>query len=149
MAPGDWAFVTLAINPIGGLLVAIPFAVFELRYPGWLAVVAGTPLAYVQVLVVDLGWNQLVRIGAWNRLLERLRSPRVERLTSSRGNFWLTLLFTPMIGPWVVMAFMRYARVPQRRVALPMVLGIVVAASGLALLCDLAPWVLHAGTRGR
>ena len=139
MAPGDWAFVTLAINPVGGLLVAIPFAMFELRYPAWLAVLAGTPLAYVQVLAVDLGWSQLVRLGAWNRLLARMRSPRVERLTASRGNFWLTLLFTPMLGPWLVMAFMRYAQVPQRRVAIPMLLGILVASTGLALVCTFVP----------
>ena len=139
MAPGDWAFVTLSINPFGGLLFAVPFAVFERGYPAWLAVLAGTPLAYVQVLAVDLAWAQLVRIGAWNRLLERLRSPRVERLMASRGNFWLTVLLTPMLGPWLLMAFMRYAHVTQRRVALPIVLGILWSASALALACVLAP----------
>jgi hypothetical protein len=128
LSAGSFAFVTLAINPLGGLLVAIPFAVFKLGWPAWLAVVAGTPLAYVQVLAVDLGWSQLTRIGGFYRFLDRRRSPRIERLTASRGNFWLTLICAPMIGPWLVMAFMRYAQVPQRRVALPILLGILVIA---------------------
>ncbi len=140
MGPGDWAFVTLSMNPIGGLVVSIPFAVFELRYPGWLAVLAGTPLAYVPVLAVDLGWTQLVRIGAWNRLLQRMRSPHVERLTASRGSFWLTMLLTPVIGPWLLMAFMRYAQISQRRVALPIVLGILSSAAAIAIACAAVPW---------
>jgi hypothetical protein len=139
LGPGALAFVTLAINPIGGLLVAIPFAVFKLGYPAWLAVLAGTPLAYVQVLAVDLGWTQLTRIRGFYRFLDRRRSPRVERLTASRGNFWLTLIAAPLIGPWLVMAFMRYAQVPQRRVALPILLGILVSATGVGLACAFVP----------
>lgn len=142
MAPGDWAFVALAVNPVGGILVAIPFGVFELGYPPWLAALASIPLAYVQVLVIDLGWTALVRWGAWNRLLARLRSRRVERLMAAGGSFWTTLLFTPLLGPWVVMAFMRYAQVPQRRVAAPIVLGIAAAASATAILCLVAPTLL-------
>ncbi len=139
---GDYAFVTLAINPIGGLLVAIPFAVLKLGYPAWIAVVAGTPLAYVQVLVVDLGWTWLARIPGWHRFLERRRSPRVERLVAAQGGFWLTVLLAPLIGPWVVMAFMRYAHVPQRRVALPILLGISVGATAIGLACAFAPDLL-------
>jgi hypothetical protein len=142
MRPGDYAFVTLAVNPIGGLLVAIPFAIFELHYPAGLAVLAGTPLAYVQVLAVDLGWTWLARIPAWHRFLERRRSARVERLLAGRGGFWITFALAPAIGPWLVMAFMRYAQVPQRRVAVPILLGIGCVAAGISVVCEVAPRVL-------
>jgi hypothetical protein len=124
MLGGHAAFIAMAINPVGGLLIAIPFAVFELDYPPWLALALGVPLAYVQVLVMDLAWSALTRVEWWNAWLERRRSPRVRRLVESRGSFWLTLLLAPLIGPWLVMAFMRYARVPQRQVALPILLGL-------------------------
>jgi len=139
MHPGDWAFITLSINPIGGLLVSIPFAVYQLGYPAWLAALAGTPLAYVQVLAVDLGWTLLGRIPGFHGFLERRRSPRVERLVASRGNFWLTFVMAPLIGPWLVMAFMRYAQVPQRRVAAPILLGLGCVAMGIAGVCVYAP----------
>ena len=81
----------------------------------------------------------LARIPAWHRFLDRRRSPRVERLVAARGGFWLTVLFTPLIGPWLVMAFMRYAQVPQRRVAAPILLGLLWCAAGIAALCVLVP----------
>jgi len=139
MSPGDLAFVTLSINPIGGILVSIPFAVFKLGYPAWLAALAGVPLAYVQVIAVDLGWTLLARIPAWHRFLERRRSPRVEKLLAARGGFWVTFVAAPLIGPWLVMAFMRYAQVPQRRVAVPILLGIGCVAMGIAGACVWAP----------
>ena len=73
---------------------------------------------------------------------ERRRSPRVERLVAARGGFWLTLVLAPLIGPWLVMAFMRYAQVPQRRVALPILLGILGSASFVALACVFFPKLL-------
>ena len=136
---GAYVFATLAVNPVGGLMVAIPYAVLRLGYPAWITVLAGVPLAYVQVIVVDLGWTSLGRIGAWTRFLERRRSPRVERLIAARGGFWITLVCTPLLGPWLVMAFMRYAQVPQRRVALPILLGLGASATVLALLCVFVP----------
>ena len=136
---GAYVFVTLAVNPLGGLLVAIPYAVLRLGYPAWLAVILGIPLAYVQVIAVDLGYSSLARIAAWHRFLERRRSPRVERLIAARGGFWLTLLCTPLLGPWLVMAFMSYAQVPQRRVALPILLGLSVSATSVGLLCVFVP----------
>jgi hypothetical protein len=138
MLAGELAFAVLAVNPIGGLLVAIPFAIFELHWPAWLATLAGLPLSYVQVAVVDIFWSQLARIDWWRRFLERRRSPRVERLVATRG-FWMTTFLTPFIGPWLVMAFMRYAQVPQRKVALPICLGIAWSAGGLAGLCVVLP----------
>jgi xanthosine utilization system XapX-like protein len=136
------AFVAMAINPIGGLLIAIPFAVLELRYPPWFALLVGVPLAYVQVLVVDFAWTALARIRGWGAWLERRRSPRVDRLVESRGSFWLTLLLSPVVGPWLVMAFMRYGGVPQRRVALPILLGLSWTGALITLASVWAPRVL-------
>jgi hypothetical protein len=133
------AFALLAANPVGGLLVAIPFGVLRLHYPAWLAIALGTPLAYVQVAVVDLGWSVLVRIPGWRRFLDRRRSVRVERLLASRGGFWITFAATPFLGPWLVMAFMRYAQVGQRRVALPILASLACTAVAVALVCTFAP----------
>jgi hypothetical protein len=139
MESSDAAFALLAANPVGGLLVAIPFAILKLHYPPWLAVAAGTPLAYLQVVAVDLGWGLLVRIPAFGRFLERRRSARVERLVAARGAFWITFLTTPFLGPWLVMAFMRYANVRQRRIALPILASLACTAAVLAAACVLAP----------
>ncbi len=139
MSSGDLAFVLLAANPFGGLLVAIPFAALKLGYPIWLSVCAGAPLAYLQVPAVDLAFGLLARAPAWTRMLERRRSPRVERLLASRGGFWITFLATPFLGPWLVMAFMRYAHVGQRRVALPILAALASTAAVLAIACALVP----------
>ena len=145
MLVGALSFVALAINPIGGLLVAIPFAVFKLHHPSWLAWVAGVPFAYVQVIVVDLFWSQLSRLRWWKGFLDKRRSPRVERLVSSGGSFWMTALISPLVGPWLVMAFMRYAQIPHRRVALPLLLGLVWSSGLVALGCALFPGHFQSG----
>jgi len=139
VTPSDFAFVTLAINPIGGLLLAIPFAILQLHYRPWLALAASVPLAYVQVIAVDLLWVALCRLPFWQRLLERRRSAQVERLLASKGGFWITFLGTPVLGPWLVMAFMRYANVPHRRVALPILLALTCTAIVLVGLCSWVP----------
>lgn len=139
MLGGDLAFAALALNPIGGLTAAIPFGVFKLHQPAWLLWMVGMPLAYVQVIAVDVFWSQLVRWPWWNGFLARRRSPRVERLVNSNGSFWLTALLSPFIGPWLVMAFMRYAQVPHRRVALPLFLGLAWNSGAVALGCVFLP----------
>ena len=141
MQTEDLAFIALAVNPVGGLALAIPFAVFKLRYPAWFAVAAGVPLAYLQVVAVDLAWSLLIQAAWWRDLLARHRSPWDERLVASRGGFWITFLAGPLIGPWLVMAFMRYSLVPQRRVALPIVLGVTCFAAILAAGCVWLPRV--------
>ncbi len=134
---GALQFALLAANPFGGLLIAVPFGMLRLGFPPWLLVVAGAPLAYLQVAAVDLGWSLLTRLGWWRRLLERRRSERVERLMRSRGGFWVTFVSAPVLGPWLVMAFMRYAQVPQRRVALPILLSLFATAAVVAALTSL------------
>ncbi len=134
-----WAFAALAVNPIGGLLIAIPFALFKLHYPIWLVVLAGVPLAYLQVFIVDLVWDLLARAKWWSSFLQNRRNKTVERLVASRGGFWITFLATPVIGPWAVMAFMRYAQVPHRKIALPIALSLLAFAIGLSVLCQWVP----------
>ncbi len=139
-APVAWGgFVALAINPFGGLLFAIPYAQAVLHISPWLAALIGWPFAYVQVLFVDLLWDTLARWGWWQRLIERRRTPRLERMASSPYMFWLILLFGTFAGPWLVMSIMRYANVPHRRIALPMALSIGWNAAGIALLTTYAP----------
>ena len=136
-----FAFWLLAANPIGGLLVAIPFAVLKLDFSPWLTVVTGVPMAYLQVFVIDLSWNRLEKFGWWQRLLKKSRGKWADRLVQSRGAFWVTFVATPVIGPWLVMALMRWVGVPQRKVAVPLVASMVTLASAIAALCVFVPAV--------
>lgn len=149
MGLGDLCYVAWAINPIGGLAVAIPYAVIKLRYPAWLVLLTGIPLAYVQVLAVDLGWTALARWPLWRSLLERRRSERLERLAASGGAFLPTAVLAPIVGPWLIMAVMRYARVPQRRVAAPILLGISIMAAATTMLSIYVPAFFHRVPAGR
>lgn len=141
MGFGELGFVLLAANPFAGLFVAIPFATFQLEYPAWVAALAGTPLAFLQVPFVDLGFDRLSRWPRWRNFIERRRSVRIERLIQSGGAFWPTLVIAPLIGPWILMALMRYGGVPMRRVALPMFLGLGWMAALVAAVCMAAPEV--------
>jgi hypothetical protein len=132
-------YVFLAVNPLGGLLAAVPWAVFERGYGWWLILLSGPPLGYLQVVIVDLSWNQLNRLAWWRNLLERRSSPRVERLLQSGGAFVPVFLLTPVLGPWLIMAAMRYARVPQRRVALPVLASLTTLTAALVVACTLVP----------
>lgn len=143
MGAGDVTFALLAANPIGGLLIAVPFGLLKQHYPLWLVVALATPLAYLQVFAIDLGWTLLTRIPSWHRFLERRRSPRVEQLVASGGGFWITFLATPFVGPWMVMSFMRWAHVPQRRVAVPILLSLLATALGLAVITVLPTLILR------
>lgn len=139
MDSGDLAFIVLSINPVGGMLISIPLALLKLHYPVWLAIVGGASLSYVQVLVVDLAWTLLCKWPTWLRLLERARSPRVEKVMASGGAFWPVFIAAPLIGPWVVMAFMRYASVPQRHVAAPILLSLAVVGCAVSAVCLFVP----------
>ncbi len=140
--PAYAGFVGLAINPFGGLLFAIPYAKLVIGMSPWIAALVGVPLAYVQVIVVDLLFTTLQRVGWWNRLIERRRTPRVERLASSPHMFWILAAFGAFMGPWLVMAVMRYARVPQRRIAIPILISLSWNAAGIALASVYAPRLL-------
>jgi len=139
MTASDFTYALLAVNPVGGLLAAVPWGVFERHYSWPQLLVSGPLLGYLQVVVVDLAWSQLNRLAWWRALLVRRRSPRVERLLQSRGAFVPVFLLTPVIGPWLVMACMRYAGVPQRRVALPILASLFVLTLGLVAACALFP----------
>jgi hypothetical protein len=135
-------FVALAVNPLGGLMVAIPYAKLVLGMSPWCAALLGWPLAYVQVLFVDVLWKTLSRIGWWQRLIARRRTPRLDRIVASRYMFWMIVAFGCFAGPWLVMAVMRYANVPHRRIVAPMALSLGWNAMGIAFLSVYAPRLL-------
>lgn len=136
------AFVLTSINPIGGLMVSIPLAVFKLHWPGWLAVLLGVPLAYVQVLVVDLFWERLLRWPRWTKMVEKRRSPRLERFLANPKAKWLLAIASPWMGPWVVMAVARFGGRRQSQIALPLLFGLTYVAIGIAVVCVYAPRLL-------
>lgn len=135
MSAGDWFYVAQSINPVGGLLASVPWAILKLHYPLWVVLLSGPPLAYIQVIVVDLSWSYLRRISYINNLLEKKHSPRVERLFASGGAFLPVLIATPLVGPWVVMLVMRYAKVSQRQVFAPIALALTLVTGVLSILC--------------
>jgi hypothetical protein len=139
MWAGYLGFVALAVNPFGGLMLSIPYAKIVLHLSPWWAALIGWPLAYVQVLFVDLLWSTLSRIGWWQRLIVRRRTPRLERMASSRYMFWMILAFGCFAGPWLVMAVMRYAKVPHRRIVVPLALSLGWNAAVIAFLSVYAP----------
>jgi hypothetical protein len=133
------AFALMAANPIGGLTVAIPFALLKLDFAPVPTVMVGVPLGYLQVLVVDGCWSWLEKLTWWRRLVERSRGKWAERLVASRGAFWVTFAATPILGGWLVMALMRWAGVRQRRVAPAILSSLLVASSAIAALCVFVP----------
>jgi len=132
-------FAALAINPLGGLMIAIPVAMLKFHWSPWPVLAAGIPLAYVQVVAVDGLWFLLEKWPAFLRFLERRQSPRLSRLVKSRGAFWSTVVVAPLAGPWLVMALMRFAGVKQRTVGPPIFLGLVWNGSAIAAGCALLP----------
>lgn len=134
------SFCLVGISPVGGMVAAIPLGLLVLGLPLWLVLALGVVLAYLQVMAVDVLWDALERLGWWRRALQRTRSPRLERLLASPGAFWPTVVLVPLVGSWAVMGLMRYAGVPQRRVALPILLSLVLLAAGLCAGCL---WVPH------
>lgn len=138
----DWSYAFLAFQPFGGLLVAIPLGILKLGYPWWVTVLTGPPLAYLQVVVIDGLWSLLERWPWFVRTLEARRSPRIERLLDGGAGFWATFAAAPLVGPWAVMAFLRYAHIPQRRAAAPILLAMLTVSILITAVCVLAPTVL-------
>ncbi len=140
---GDWLYLAFAINPVGGLLVAIPWGVFDRDYPWPLLLASGPLLAYVQVVIVDVAFDGLNRLKFWRALLTK-RSVRTDRLLQSGGAFWPVFLLTPFLGPWSIMALMRYAGVPQRRIATPILSSLAALTAVLIVACRMVPtWFGH------
>lgn len=139
MTTGDWFYVGQSINPIAGLLVSVPWAMLKMHYPLWLVLVSGPPLAYIQVIVADWSWSYLRRIRYVRNILEKQRSPRVEKLFASGGQFIAVFIATPLVGPWLVMLVMRYANVSQRQVMMPIMLALLFVSATLGILCLVVP----------
>lgn len=139
MSTGDWVYIGQSINPIAGLLASVPWAILKLHYPLWVVIVSGPPLAYVQVIVADLLYSALRRLSYVNRLLEKKRSPWVEKLLASNGSFLTVFIATPLVGPWLVILVMRYANIGQRQVAIPILLALTFVALSIGVLCTTLP----------
>lgn len=142
----DWpyvvGFVLTAINPWGGVFVAMPIALFKLDWPAWFAVLVAIPLGYVQVVVVDVLWERLMRWPRWSEMLAKRRSERLTNLLArDDAKLWLAI-FGVWFGPWLVAAFARFAGHAVRRVALPLLFGISYITVGTAIVCKLAPELL-------
>lgn len=139
MNAGDWFYIGQSANPIAGLLASVPWAMLKLHYPLWIVVVSGPPLAYLQVIVADLLWSYLQRLSYVKNLLEKKRSPMIEKLLVSRGAFLPVFIATPLVGPWLVMLVMRYANVSQRAIAIPILLALTLVSVVLGVLCLTLP----------
>ena len=138
------AFVVVAINPFGGLFLAVPLAIFELQWSPALAVAIAVPLSYVQVLAVDLGWDSLQRWEGLMRFVEKKRSDRLESALRARwAPVWITLM-SPWIGPWLVMAVMRFGKMPRGRAFLPLFLGLAWVGTLTGVVCVYAPDLIPA-----
>ncbi|MCI0669095.1 MAG: hypothetical protein L0Y64_01400 [Myxococcaceae bacterium] len=133
------SFGLVAFSPVGGMVAAIPLGMLAFQMPTWQVWLLGVVSAYAQVVAVDLAWSGLERLQWWRRLLERQQSPRLRRLLSAPGAFWPTVVLVPIVGAWVVMGLMRYAGVPQRRVAVPILVGLALFATVLCAGCALVP----------
>ena len=142
MPVGDVGYILLAVNPIGGIIAAIPFAILTLHYAAWLTFITAVPCSYVQVLVVDFGWTLLNKWPWFHKMLSRPRAPWITKLLASGGGFWQTVVLSPFVGPWLVMALMRFAGIPQSKVALPILIGMSTMAAVLIGVCVYAPHLI-------
>jgi hypothetical protein len=132
-------FVLSALNPFGGAFFAIPFAIFKLGWSPWFAGVLTIPLIYVQVVVVDLLWDRLLRWPRAAEFFERRRSSRLERVLERKDSgLWLAV-FGVWLGCWLVMAMARFAGYRQRKVALPLLFGISYLVAITVVVCLYAP----------
>jgi hypothetical protein len=135
-------FVLAAINPFGGMFVALPIAIFKLAWPAWLAVGVAVPLGYLQVIVVDVLWERLLDWPWFMQMIEKRRSERLTNvLARDDAKLWLALLGV-WLGPWLVTAFARFAGHSVGRVALPLLFGLTYLGIGTAVVCKLAPELL-------
>jgi hypothetical protein len=136
---GAVSFVVLSIAPIPGIIASIPLAVLKLAYPPWIVPLIAMPLSFVQVLVVNYLWDQLQTLTAVKNVIEKKRSARVDALIASGGSFWPVYIATPLLGPSLIMMFMRYARISLRHVWLPMALSLMTLAVVVTALCVYVP----------
>ena len=136
---GVASFVFFSVWPVPGIVASIPLAILKLDYPPLIVPLVATPLAFIQVLLVDVAWTQLQRLKPVRNVLEKKRSPRLDRILQSGGSFWPVFLGTPFLGPGLVMIFMRYANISLKKVGVPIFLSIFAVALVLTALCVFIP----------
>jgi hypothetical protein len=141
-----WSYVVLfvlaCINPFGGMFVSMPIALYKLEWPPWFACALGIPLAYVQVVVVDVLWERLMAWPWWVRLIEKRKSEKLTDLLARDNAKIYLAIFGVWAGPWLVMAVARFAGHTRGRVALPLLFGITYVTIGVAAVYKLAPQLL-------
>jgi hypothetical protein len=135
-------FALQSVNPIAGILASIPVAILSFKWHPLVVAGFAVPLCYTQVIAVDFFWNRLIAWKKFADFLEKKRNPQIEKLGASKGAFVSTAIISPLIGPWVVMGFMKYAGVPQRKVGLPILIGITWMTTLITALSALAPHLL-------
>jgi len=133
------AVLLTALSPVGGMVAALPLGILGFGFPWWGVALVGIAAGWAQALVVDLCWELLERWPWWRRMMARRRTGWIARGLSRPGTFWPIVVATPLVGPWVVMALMRFAGVPRSRVTPPLLLGLVFLAAVLVLTCHHAP----------
>ena len=117
-------------------------AIFKMQWPPWLAVVLSVPLAYAQVIVVDVLWERLIAWPWFREMIEKRRSEKLTNLLArDDAKVWLAIA-GPWAGPWFVTAVARFAGHSVGRVALPLLFGLTYIAIGTAAVCKLAPELL-------
>ena len=104
--------------------------------------VLSVPLAYAQVIVVDVLWERLIAWPWFREMIEKRRSEKLTNLLArDDAKVWLAIA-GPWAGPWFVTAVARFAGHSVGRVALPLLFGLTYIAIGTAAVCKLAPELL-------
>ena len=105
----NWTLYCLqAMNPLMGLVGAIPLGIVVLKLaPVGVGALAG-PVSFVQIVLLHGLWEWLrrrPRLAAW---LDRRRSERVEALLDRRGVFLAAIVATTLIGALPCYITLRY-----------------------------------------
>ena len=80
--------------------------------------------------------------GRFVELVDKRRSPRLEQMLESRwASLWIAAI-SPWVGPWMVMAFSRFAQRGLKHVGLPLFAGLGYVGVLTGVLCDYAPDML-------